>query len=183
MRLSFGMVLMLLAATLAASCLSEEPKAYDCKAKVFFSPNGGCTEAIVSEIGKAKREILVQAYSFTSVPIAKALVEAHKRGVDCKVILDKSQRKEKYSSAGFLANFGIETWIDEKPKIAHSKVMVIDGETIVTGSFNFTKSAEADNVENLLILSGAELAKRYLANWQSRQKISEPYEGKKATDF
>jgi len=57
----------------------------------YFSPNGGCTQAIIDSLGAAKSSILVQAYSFTSAPIAKALVDAHKRGVDVQVILDKSQ--------------------------------------------------------------------------------------------
>jgi phosphatidylserine/phosphatidylglycerophosphate/cardiolipin synthase-like enzyme len=72
--------------------------------QVYFSPNGGCTEAIVKEITNAKNGVLVQVYSFTSAPIAKALVEAHKRGVKVEAILDKSQRSEKYTSAAFLAN-------------------------------------------------------------------------------
>ena len=61
--------------------------------QVYFSPKGGCTEAVVRELGKAKTNVLVQAYSFTSAPIAKALVDAHKRGVIVQVILEKSQRK------------------------------------------------------------------------------------------
>jgi len=73
---------------------------------VYFSPNGGCTEAIVKELDKAKTSILMQAYSFTSAPIAKALVNAHKRGVRVEVILDKSNLTEKYSSADFLVNSG-----------------------------------------------------------------------------
>jgi phosphatidylserine/phosphatidylglycerophosphate/cardiolipin synthase-like enzyme len=60
-------------------------------AQVYFSPHGGCTEAIVKEIDEAKTEVLVQAYSFTSTPIAKALLNAHKRGVKVEAILDKSQ--------------------------------------------------------------------------------------------
>jgi len=57
--------------------------------QVYFSPNGGATDAIVTEIGKAKSEILmIQAYSFTSRDIAKALVDAHKRGVRTEIILD-----------------------------------------------------------------------------------------------
>jgi phosphatidylserine/phosphatidylglycerophosphate/cardiolipin synthase-like enzyme len=82
--------------------------------KVYFSPKGGCTEAAVKEINAAKATILVQAYSFTSVPIAKALVDAHKRGVQIQVILDKSQRSEKYSSADFVLHAGIPTYIDAK---------------------------------------------------------------------
>jgi len=64
---------------------------------VYFSPKGGCTEAVVDALGKAKQTVLVQAYSFTSAPIAKALVDAHKRGVKVTVVLDKSQETEKYS--------------------------------------------------------------------------------------
>jgi hypothetical protein len=86
---------------------------------------------VVKELDAAKTTILVQAYSFTSAPIAKALVEAHKRGVDVRVILDRSQRTEKYSSADFVAHAGIPTWIDAQHAIAHNKVMVIDGGTVL----------------------------------------------------
>jgi phosphatidylserine/phosphatidylglycerophosphate/cardiolipin synthase-like enzyme len=63
--------------------------------EVYFSPKGGCTETVVKELGNAKKMVLVQAYSFTSAPIAKALVDAHKRGVYVRVILDKGQRTAK----------------------------------------------------------------------------------------
>jgi phosphatidylserine/phosphatidylglycerophosphate/cardiolipin synthase-like enzyme len=86
---------------------------------VCFTPGGNCTDAIVQALGDAKRAILVQAYSFTSAPIAKALLDAHKRGVQVQVILDKSQRTEKYSSADFLANQGVPTMIDANHAIAH----------------------------------------------------------------
>jgi len=91
---------------------------------VYFSPKGGCTEAIVKELDKAKSSILVQAYSFTSVPIAKALLSAHKRGIKVEVILDKSQRTKKYSSADFMVNQGIPTKIDAIHAIGHNKIMV-----------------------------------------------------------
>jgi phosphatidylserine/phosphatidylglycerophosphate/cardiolipin synthase-like enzyme len=143
----------------------------------YFSPNGGCTEAIVGALNTAKTSILVQAYSFTSAPIAKALVDAHKRGVDVQVILDKSQRTERYSSATFLANEGIPTYIDAAHKIAHNKVVIIDGKTVITGSFNFTKAAEDGNAENLLVISNApDLAQRYTANWNEHLGHSEPYQ-------
>jgi phosphatidylserine/phosphatidylglycerophosphate/cardiolipin synthase-like enzyme len=82
--------------------------------QVYFSPRGGCTEAIISQIDKAKSDIFVQAYSFTSRPIAKALLNAHKQGIKGEAILDKSQRKERYISATFLANSGIPTVIDDR---------------------------------------------------------------------
>ena len=112
-------------------------------AQVFFSPRGGCTEAVVERLRAARKTVLVQAYSFTSAPIAGALKEARDRGVEVRVILDKSQRTEHYSSATFLLHAGVPTWIDRSHAIAHNKVMVIDGEVVITGSFNFCDPPDA----------------------------------------
>ena len=77
--------------------------------QVYFSPKGGCTAAIVNELNRAQRQILIQAYSFTSEPIAQASVAAQNRGVQVCVVLDKSQATEQYSAADFLDNSGIQT--------------------------------------------------------------------------
>ena len=146
--------------------------------QVYFSPRGGCTDAVVSAITQAKAEILVQAYSFTSAPIAKALVDAHKRGVQVKIILDRSQRKERYSSADFTAHAGIPTYIDAAHSIAHNKVMVIDKVVVITGSFNFTKAAEGNNAENLLVIRSKDMAKVYSGNWEEHKEHSESYRGR-----
>lgn len=146
--------------------------------RVYFSPRGGATEAVTKEIDGARQSILVQAYSFTSAPIAKALLAAHKRGVKVQAILDKSQRREKYTSANFLANSGIPTYIDDAHAIAHNKVMVIDNTTVITGSFNFTRAAEEKNAENLLVLASGELARLYADNWRSHLRHSEALEGR-----
>jgi PLD-like domain/Metal binding domain of Ada len=144
---------------------------------VYFSPNGGATEAVVRELNAAQTQVLMQAYSFTSVPIAKALVEAHKRGVKILAVLDKSNETDKYSAATFLHNFGIQPLIDAEHAIAHSKVMVIDSTTIMTGSFNFTKAAEEKNAENLLVINDApELVKAYEANIRLHAGHSHPYQ-------
>jgi phosphatidylserine/phosphatidylglycerophosphate/cardiolipin synthase-like enzyme len=147
----------------------EKPPAWE----IYFSPHGGCTEAVIRELDKAKTTILVQAYSFTSVPIAEALLNAHKRGVTIEVILDKSQKTQKYSSATFLYNQGIPVKIDSQHAIAHNKVMIIDGEIVITGSFNFTKAAEENNAENLLVIRDRKLAERYIKNWMEHERHSE----------
>ncbi len=156
-------------------CSPSEITVNNTPVQVYFSPFGGCTQAIVKEIGNAKNQILVQAFSFTSRPIAKALLEAHKRGVKVEAIVDKSQRTKSYSSATFLANSRVPTFIDDAHDIAHNKVMIIDGQTVITGSFNFTKAAEEKNAENLLIIKSPELAKLYIANWNHHREHSEPY--------
>jgi len=141
--------------------------------QVYFSPDGGCTQAIVNAIKAARSEILVQAYSFTSAPIAKALVDAHKRGVTVEAVLDKSQRKEKYTSATYLANSRIPTYIDSAHAIAHNKIIVIDRQIVITGSFNFSKAAEDKNAENLLIIQSKELADIYAKNYAQHKAHSE----------
>lgn len=56
--------------------------------------------------------------------------------------------------------------------------MVIDGETVITGSFNFTKVAEENNAENLLAIRDRKLAERYIKNWQEHERHSEGYVGR-----
>jgi phosphatidylserine/phosphatidylglycerophosphate/cardiolipin synthase-like enzyme len=146
---------------------------------VYFSPNGGCTDAIVRELNNAKSSILMQAYSFTSAPIAKALLEAHKKRVKVEVILDKSQVIEKYSSVTFLHNSVIPTRIDSSHAIAHNKIMIIDGATLITGSFNFTKAAEEKNAENILVIRDKALAAKYVENWKLHAEHSEVYRGRR----
>jgi phosphatidylserine/phosphatidylglycerophosphate/cardiolipin synthase-like enzyme len=122
--------------------------------QVLFSPKGGCTEAVVRELGHARHEILVLAYSFTSKPIAQALVEAKMRGVHIEIVLDHSNEHEAYSDLRFFLEQGLVPLIDPHHAIAHNKVMIIDKRTLITGSFNFTHNAEHDNAENLLVLKG-----------------------------
>ena len=143
--------------------------------EVYFSPHGGATDAVIRELNKAKSTVLVQAYSFTSTPIAKALLNVHKRGVKVEVILDKSQVSQRYSSTTFLYNQGIPVKIDAQHAIAHNKIMIIDGETVITGSFNFTKAAEENNAENLLVIHDKKLAERYTENWKEHEGHSQVY--------
>jgi hypothetical protein len=176
-----GIVLVL---SLLISCPALKLEAADTGTwSVFFSPEGGCTEAIVKTIGKARTSILVQAYSFTSAPIAQALIEAQKHGVKIEVILDKSNMTDKYSAAVFLLHAGIPTRIDAVHAIAHNKIMIIDGETVITGSFNFTKAAEEKNAENLLIISDKSLAEKYISNWTLHASHSEIYKGREGKEI
>ena len=139
---------------------------------VYFSPNGGCTDAIVQKLGEAKDSVFVQAYSFTSEPIAKALIDAKKRGVNVSVILDRSQQSEPDGQASFLSHADIRTLVDGAHAINHNKVMIVDNETVITGSFNFTSAAEQKNAENLLIIEDKSLAQLYTENWYAHSAHS-----------
>ncbi len=144
--------------------------------QVYFSPGGGATEAVVRALDAATNSVLVQAYSFTSAPIARALVEAQRRGVHVQVILDDSQRTEKYSEADFLTHSAVPTLIDARHSIAHNKIMILDDYIVITGSFNFTKAAEEKNAENLLVINDPVLARKYVDNWKLHLAHAEPYE-------
>lgn len=143
------------------------------RAVVAFSPNGQATEVIVEAIDRAKRQILVQAYSFTSRPILSALARAEDRGVDVEVIADKSNDRGRYSGASYMRNHGVPVWIDDSVRIAHNKVMIFDRKSVLTGSFNFSAAAQKDNAENILLVEDApELAALYTKDWKWRQSRS-----------
>jgi phosphatidylserine/phosphatidylglycerophosphate/cardiolipin synthase-like enzyme len=160
------------------AAVAATPAATSGNIAVYFSPKGGCTEAVVDEINGAKQTLDIQAYSFTSAPIASAVKAAFERGIKVRVILDKSQRTDRYSSATYLYNGKVPVWIDAKHAIAHNKIMLIDGKTIITGSFNFTKQAEEENGENLLVIrDDSKLCAAYADNFAAHLKHSEKYNG------
>jgi phosphatidylserine/phosphatidylglycerophosphate/cardiolipin synthase-like enzyme len=101
-------------------------------------------------------------------------IGAKGRGLEVKVILDKVNETEKQGNgAKYLRSKNIEVLIDNKVAIAHNKVMVIDDKNIITGSFNFTKSAQDRNAENvLIILDDSIVAKKYITNWEKRAAVS-----------
>jgi phosphatidylserine/phosphatidylglycerophosphate/cardiolipin synthase-like enzyme len=145
--------------------------------EVHFSPQGGCTEAVVNELQRAGKMIQVQAYSFTSRPIAQALVAAQRRGVKVTVILDPSNREDPNSRASSLVAAGVPTYIDPEHPIAHNKIMLIDGLSIVTGSFNFTNAAERANAENLLVIhDDPPLCAAYDQNFREHLAHSAPFQ-------
>jgi phosphatidylserine/phosphatidylglycerophosphate/cardiolipin synthase-like enzyme len=172
---------------MAALATLRGPAARQDGISVYFSPDGGCTQAVIDRVKRARDTIRVQAardtirvqaYYFSSAPIAEALMRAHQRGVDVQVLLDSSQRTQQYSSATFFHNQNIPVFIDSRHAIAHDKIILIDGATVITGSFNFTKSAEERNVENLLIIDGKQrLANAYDAHFEEHLRHAEPYEG------
>lgn len=138
--------------------------------QVRFSPGGDCTHFIKEAIAKAQNAILVQAYTFTSRPIADALIQAHQRGVDVRILVDRSQLASKYTQVRHMAAQGIFVAVDVVPGIAHNKVMVIDDDYVLTGSFNWTKAAETSNAENLLLIKDTKTNEIYKTAWRQRAK-------------
>jgi phosphatidylserine/phosphatidylglycerophosphate/cardiolipin synthase-like enzyme len=139
--------------------------------QVCFTPAEKCSSRITHYINSAKKSIYIQAYSFTSKPISNALIKAKRHGVNVNVIIDKSELTN-YSRVWSLLKAKVPVWLDKNVRIAHNKVMIFDSSAVLTGSYNFTYSAEHKNAENSLYIYDAGLAKFYLTNWQRRQKKS-----------
>lgn len=152
-----------------------------CHADVEFSPKGGGEALVVQAIGTAQKQILLQAYNFTSPAILNALAVAKaQRHVDVRFILDKSNEEARYSSLiQPLAQLGIPIATDYSVAIAHNKVIIIDGTDVITGSFNFTTSAQNRNAENVIWFTHCPvLAQPYIQNWNNRLAVSRPYSPK-----
>ena len=144
-----------------------------CKSTVAFSPNGGGTELVIETINSAKTEIRMATYSFTEPRIAKALLQAKKRGVDVSLVVDTDHngRKTGPSAVSFLIGEGIPITIQSSYKIQHNKFIVVDRKTVETGSFNYSRAADQSNAENLMsIASCPQLAAIYLKDWEKLKR-------------
>lgn len=151
----------------AANALGQAPAADGVQVLyVGFTPPQGVAQNIVKAIDQAQSEVLVQAYGFTHNAIAQAVVRAHRRGLTVHVLLDQKSESTNRYVIGLFQEAGVSMRMDGAHAIAHNKVIVIDAQVVVTGSFNFTNSAETRNAENVLILRGEGLAKTYRDNWQ-----------------
>lgn len=144
----------------------------DPSVSVCFTPNKQCQTQIIAEINKAKKSIFVQGYSFTDRNIAYALVNAAKRGVIIKVLLDKSNRGDNRSAKDIIVQNGIPLRFDSPSGIAHNKVIILDEAITISGSYNFSAAAYKRNTENLLTINNKNLAQKYVKNWHSRWEIS-----------
>lgn len=130
-----------------------------------FSPHQNCTKSLIETLGNAKKSIYVQAYSFTNNDVAMALIEAKGREIDVQVYIDKGRIKEKHSITHKLIEAKIPVIVQRSQNIAHNKIMIIDDEIVITGSFNWTNNA-LKNEENLNFIKSKELVQSYLDNWK-----------------
>lgn len=151
----------------------------DRSGRCYFSPRGGCTAAVVAEIAGARHSVELQGYSFTSEPIATALVQACRRGVDVRLLLDAAATGDERRQAIRVREAGASVDLDGKHGLAHNKIILIDHRTLITGSFDFTAEAEEQNAENVLILHDQpKLQSGYEENFQSHWAHAERFDAK-----
>ncbi|MGP1932232.1 MAG: phospholipase D family protein [Arsenophonus sp. ET-YP4-MAG3] len=130
--------------------------------EIGFSPGRKAKQIILSAIEEAKKSIDIAAYSFTSKPIALALINARNRGVNIRVVADKKSNSKKYTAVTYLSNHHIPVRLNDKYAIMHNKFMIIDNHSVETGSFNYTKNAENRNAENVIYIKNRpDIAEKY----------------------
>lgn len=160
---------------------AAKPIAGNGTVELAFTPGQDGAGLIINAISQARKQILVQAFSFTHDGIAQALVAAHHRGVEVKLIADREQtRIMERGQVPAIAAAGVPVWLDGEHQSAHNKVMVIDAASrepvVITGSYNFTKAAQYKNAENVLVIRGNRaLAEAYQANWQHHLTHARPF--------
>ena len=138
----------------------------DTPVEVFFSPQDSDTETIIREISNAKSEIHVQACPFIPASIAGALVTAHRRGVKVEIIIGKCTKDEENTSAAFLSNAGLPTYMNNKDAMSQGDIIFIDGETVIAVSLDVTKTDDDRKVGEVLIVKNREVVKAHIDDWQ-----------------
>ena len=178
------------AAGLAAAAFAEPASAQPrspvpAQVSVCFVPAESCRGEIVAAIAGAKREVRVHAFRFDVPEIADALVAAKKRGVDVSIIFDDKVEKvaregackgsdANYDVAEEIVDAGIPAWVDTAVKTAHNKTLIVDGELVLGGSYNYAERVETKNADNLITIRSRDVAAWYLQNWNSRKAASRP---------
>ncbi len=173
--------LLTVAPALHAFDAASPPVAAQGALQAAFAPWDNVEGVITDAIDRAEKQVLVQAYLLSSRKIAATLIAAHRRGVDVRVLADAGQlAKTESSRIPDLAAAGIAVWLETKYQNAHNKIIVIDAATadaiVITGSFNFTWTAQHKNAENILVArNNPILASRYALNWERHRQDATPY--------
>ena len=139
----------------------------DTRIECYFAPEDHVQQHIVREIKEAGTSIDVMAFSFTADKIAKAMVERLKQGVRVRALFDTRQAHSEHAEDNYLADQGAQVYLDDNKYAMHDKVIVIDVNTVITGSYNFTNAAETKNDENVLIVHSPAIAGKYESEFES----------------
>ena len=165
---------------LSASAAASQTFRAEGEIELAFSPWDNPEQVLLQVVRGARSSLLVQAYAFTSRKFADALVAAQRRGVRVEVLADAHMnRRERGNAIPRLLAAGVPVAYETRYSAAHNKVLIADAEgpgcAVVTGSYNFTWSAENRNAENLLVLRGhCALARSYRQNWRRHHAQATP---------
>jgi len=145
---------------------AETPSRGAVKAVCITRLMGGCMSILIDMISRANESIHVMIYGFTLDALADALIRAAERGVDVKVLIEAESAGWKGSEHEKLIAHAVDVKLDSNPDLMHHKVIIIDERIVITGSYNWTWSAEKNNDENILVVEDPGVAAIYEREFQ-----------------
>ncbi len=141
--------------------------------KTLFAPENSVEDAIIEELAHSKERIFFMAFCFTSKPIFNILLTKHNDGISISGIIEDRMKNLQGSVYDNLVKHSIEVKLDENRHFMHHKVLIIDDETVITGSYNFTRSANRKNDENILIITNPNIVDIYRKEYQRLLKMKQ----------
>jgi len=138
----------------------------------FVSPDidGVIERVLISLINNAQETLDIAMYSFTDNELGDAVIAAHRRGVQVRVLLDDGQEEAQGGEYSRLLDAGIPVCVEKVTGLFHHKFAVIDGYVVVTGSYNWTENANDKNFENIVVIVCANIAQAYLQEFEKLWK-------------
>jgi len=140
--------------------------------QVYFSPDDGVEQHVVEAIHQAQHSVYFLTFSLTSDAVSEALLNAYKRGLDVAGVIESGQAGNEGSDYQALLDAGVDVRLDGNPANMHHKVILIDGEVLITGSYNFSRSAEMRNDENLLVVHNPQLVAQFMQEFDRIYEIA-----------
>ncbi len=147
-------------------CLLPVKDKHETENRCYFSPGDDCENAIVSSIRNAKYSVKICVFTISENVITREIIAAKKKGVSVTIITDNDKLNDKGSDIRWLADEGVKIRIDQSSSHMHHKFCVVDKEILLTGSYNWTKSAADRNQENLLVTEDPKMVKAYLNEFE-----------------
>ena len=151
------------------------PKSDTIRAEALFSPGDDCWQKIVSLLNSARHSIDICVFTITDNRIAEPIQAAHRRGIKVRVITDNDKANDRGSDAERLAHAGIEVRVDRTDHHMHHKYATFDGKRLLTGSYNWTRSAAEYNEENFIITDNSNLVAEFQGEFERLWKLCEVF--------
>ncbi len=129
--------------------------------QVYFSPGSACLEAILTALNQAIKTINLCVFTISDDRITRAIIDCHRRGIAVRIITDNDKIYDLGSDIETMLKAGIHIKTDDTSHHMHHKFAVIDGISVLTGSYNWTRSAAENNHENLMVTQDAAVVKSY----------------------
>jgi phosphatidylserine/phosphatidylglycerophosphate/cardiolipin synthase-like enzyme len=142
--------------------------------EIYFSPDDGVLDRILEQMRSAEKSVEILAYALTTDTIGETLLELHRRGITVRGVVERSQEQASGSETPHLRQNGLDIRLDGNPENMHHKVIILDEATVVFGSYNFTRSAEEKNDENVLIVHDPALAAQFLIEFERIYESATP---------